>query len=85
VGFVDADPRLHRRRLLGTAVHGGLADMDRILAATRPDAVLVTIPRAPADRLDAVVQACVAADVPCRFVRRETDLDPLVVLGAARQ
>jgi UDP-GlcNAc:undecaprenyl-phosphate GlcNAc-1-phosphate transferase len=85
VGFVDDDPRLHRRRLLGTAVHGGLADMDRILAATQPDAVLVTIPQAPADRLDAVVRACAAAEVPCRFVRRETDLDPLVVLGAARQ
>jgi UDP-GlcNAc:undecaprenyl-phosphate/decaprenyl-phosphate GlcNAc-1-phosphate transferase len=85
VGFVDDDPRLHRRRLLGVAVHGGLADMGRILAATQPDAVLVTIPQAPPDRLDAVVQACAAADVPCRFVRRETDLDPLVVLGAARQ
>jgi hypothetical protein len=45
--------------------------------------VLVTIPQAGTDRLDAVVRACGAADVPCRFVRRETDLDPLVVLGAA--
>ena len=85
VGFVDDDPRLHRRRLLGVPVHGGTADMERILASTRPDAVLVTIPQAPADRLDAVVRACAAADVPCRFVRRETDLDPLVVLGAARE
>jgi UDP-GlcNAc:undecaprenyl-phosphate/decaprenyl-phosphate GlcNAc-1-phosphate transferase len=85
VGFVDDDPRLYRRRLLGVPVRGGSADISRILAATRPDAVLVTIPQAPSDRLDAVVQACAAADVPCRFVRRETDLDPLVVLGAARQ
>ena len=50
---------------------------------THPDAVLVTIPHAPADRLDAIVRACAAAGVPCRFVRRETDLDPLAVLGAA--
>jgi UDP-GlcNAc:undecaprenyl-phosphate GlcNAc-1-phosphate transferase len=85
VGFVDDDPRLYRRRLLGVPVRGGSADIGRILAATRPDAVLVTIPQAPPDRLDAVVQACAAADVPCRFVRRETDLDPLVVLGAARR
>jgi UDP-GlcNAc:undecaprenyl-phosphate GlcNAc-1-phosphate transferase len=84
VGFVDDDPRLHRRRLLGVPVRGGIVDLDRILAATRPDAVLVTIPHAPPDRLDAVVRACAAAEVPCRFVRRETDLDPLVVLGAAR-
>jgi UDP-GlcNAc:undecaprenyl-phosphate/decaprenyl-phosphate GlcNAc-1-phosphate transferase len=83
-GFVDDDPRLHRRRLLGVPVHGRSADIERILDATRPDAVLVTIPEAPSERLDAVVRACAAADVPCRFVRRETDLDPLVVLGAAR-
>jgi UDP-GlcNAc:undecaprenyl-phosphate GlcNAc-1-phosphate transferase len=85
VGFVDDDPRLQRRRLLGVPVRGGSADIGRILAATRPDAVLVTIPQAPPDRLDAVVQACAATGVPCRFVRREADLDPLVVLGAARQ
>lgn len=84
VGFVDDDPRLHRRRLLGLPVHGGSADIERILAATRPDTVLVTIPQASPEGLDAVVRACSAADVGCRFVRRETDLDPLVVLGAAR-
>ena len=83
IGFVDDDPRLHRRRLLGVPVHGGTLDIERILAAARPDAVLVTIPQAPAERLDAVVRACAAAGVPCRFVRRETDLDPLVVLGVA--
>jgi UDP-GlcNAc:undecaprenyl-phosphate/decaprenyl-phosphate GlcNAc-1-phosphate transferase len=84
VGFVDDDPRLHRRRLLGVPVRGGTLDIDRILDAARPDTVLVTIPRAPADRLDAVVRACAAVDVPCRFVRRETDLDPVAVLGAAQ-
>jgi UDP-GlcNAc:undecaprenyl-phosphate/decaprenyl-phosphate GlcNAc-1-phosphate transferase len=83
VGFVDDDPRLHRRRLLGVPVRGGTLDIERILASAQPDTVLVTIPQAPADRLDAVVRACAAAAVPCRFVRRETDLDPLAVLGAA--
>ena len=47
VGFVDDDPRLHRRRLLGVPVRGGTLDIDRILDAARPDTVLVTIPRAP--------------------------------------
>jgi FlaA1/EpsC-like NDP-sugar epimerase len=83
VGFVDDDPRLHRRRLLGVPVRGGTVDIARILEAARPDTVLVTIPQAPAERLDAVVRACAAAAVPCRFVRRETDLDPVVVLGAS--
>jgi UDP-GlcNAc:undecaprenyl-phosphate/decaprenyl-phosphate GlcNAc-1-phosphate transferase len=85
IGFVDDDPRLHRRRLLGVSVYGGTSDIERILATARPDAVLVTIPNASADRLDAVVRACAAAEIPCRFVRRETDLDPLVVLGAAQE
>jgi UDP-GlcNAc:undecaprenyl-phosphate GlcNAc-1-phosphate transferase len=85
VGFVDDDPRLHRRRLLGVPVRGGTREIERILAATRPDTVLVTIPQAPAERLDAVVRACAAADIPCRFVRRETNLDPRVVLGATQE
>jgi UDP-GlcNAc:undecaprenyl-phosphate/decaprenyl-phosphate GlcNAc-1-phosphate transferase len=85
IGFVDDDPRLHRRRLLGVSVHGGTSDIERVLAATQPDAVLVTIPNASPDRLDTVVRGCASAEIPCRFVRRETDLDPLVVLGAAQE
>jgi hypothetical protein len=57
--------------------------MPRILDSTKPDTVLVTIPGAAADRLDAVVRACADAGVACRFVRREIDLDPQAVLGAA--
>ena len=85
VGFLDDDPRLHRRRLLGVPVYGGTRDIERALAAAQPDTVLVTIPNAPADRLDAVVRACSVAGIPCRFVRRESDLDPVVVLGAANE
>jgi FlaA1/EpsC-like NDP-sugar epimerase len=82
VGFVDDDLRLRRRRMQGVPVLGGLDEVDRILGETRPDVVLVTIPDAPRERLDAVVSGCEKADVPCRFVRRELDLDPVAVLGA---
>jgi UDP-GlcNAc:undecaprenyl-phosphate/decaprenyl-phosphate GlcNAc-1-phosphate transferase len=82
VGFVDDDLRLARRRLQGVPVLGGTADIERILSRARPDSVLVTIPDAPRERLDQVIDACALAEVPCRFVRRETDLDPRVVLGA---
>lgn len=85
VGFVDDDPRLRRRRLQGVPVLGGVDEIERILASSRPDAVLVTIPAAPRERLDALVAGCEAAGIPCRFVRRETDLDPRVVLGAAAE
>jgi FlaA1/EpsC-like NDP-sugar epimerase len=82
VGFVDDDPRLRRRRMQGAPVLGGSHELKRILSQTRPDVVLVTIPDAPHERLDAVVRACADAGVPCRFVRRQIDLDPVAVMGA---
>lgn len=85
VGFVDDDPRLRRRRLQGVPVVGGTAEIARVLERTRPDIVLVTIPEAGRERLDVVVAACTAAGVTCRFVRRDLDLDPVVVLGSAAE
>jgi UDP-GlcNAc:undecaprenyl-phosphate GlcNAc-1-phosphate transferase len=82
VGFVDDDPRLARRRLQGVPVLGGLMEIESVLARAQPDTVLVTIPDAPRERLSLVIDACTLAEVPCRFVRRETDLDPRVALGA---
>jgi UDP-GlcNAc:undecaprenyl-phosphate/decaprenyl-phosphate GlcNAc-1-phosphate transferase len=83
VGFIDDDQRLARRRLQGVPVLGGLLEIESILAKVRPDTVLVTIPDAPRERLSLVIDACALAEVPCRFVRRETDLDPRIVLGAS--
>jgi UDP-GlcNAc:undecaprenyl-phosphate/decaprenyl-phosphate GlcNAc-1-phosphate transferase len=85
VGFVDDDPRLRRRRLQGVPVLGGMDEIVRVLERAEPDIVLVTIPDAEHERLDAVVAACNAAEVPCKFVRREVDLDPRVVLGSATE
>jgi UDP-GlcNAc:undecaprenyl-phosphate GlcNAc-1-phosphate transferase len=85
VGFVDDDARLRGRRLQGVPVLGSAHEIDRILDSARPATVLVTIPDAPRERLDLVVEGCARAEVPCRFVRRETDLDPRIVLGAASE
>jgi UDP-GlcNAc:undecaprenyl-phosphate GlcNAc-1-phosphate transferase len=83
VGFVDDDSRLRSRRLLGVQILGTTVELDEVLAAANPDRVLVTIPDAPRDRLDAVVGACEEAEVACRFVRRQVDLDPSLVLDRA--
>ena len=83
IGFVDDDQRLARRRLQGIPVLGGLMEIESVLTKARPDTVLVTIPDAPRERLGLVIDACALAEVPCRFVRRETDLDPRVALGAS--
>jgi hypothetical protein len=56
-----------------------------VIERTTPDIVLVTIPDAPLDRLNTIVEACESTGVPCRFVRRETDLDPRVILGASTE
>jgi FlaA1/EpsC-like NDP-sugar epimerase len=71
VGFVDDNPRLRRRRIHGVTVHGGFDDLGGLLGELKVDEVLVTIPAAPPERLEALVAACAAAGVDCRFVRRE--------------
>jgi len=70
------------RRIQGVPVVGTLEQIGWLVGRLAPDAVLVTIPDAPRPRLDAVVEACARADVSCRFVLRQLDLDPSVVLGA---
>jgi UDP-GlcNAc:undecaprenyl-phosphate GlcNAc-1-phosphate transferase len=82
VGFVDDNPHLRRRRLQGVPVRGTLDDVPRVLEQLRPDLVLVTIPGAPRDRLALVLDACDDAGTACRFVTRQTDVDPRAVLGA---
>ncbi len=85
VAFVDDAPALRRRRIQGVSVVGGLEEIGWALGSLAPDAVLVTIPDAPRERLDAVVEACRRAGVPCQFVRRQIELDPAVALGAAAE
>jgi UDP-GlcNAc:undecaprenyl-phosphate GlcNAc-1-phosphate transferase len=84
VGFLDDNPRVRRRRILGISVIGSLDEADRAIASTRADEVLVTIPGAAPDRLDAVVQASEAAGVPCRIVRRHVEFSTPEPVEAAR-
>ena len=73
VGFLDDNPRVRRRRIQGISVLGALDETPRAIAGARADEVLVTIPDASQERLDAVVRAAEAAGVPCRIVRRRTE------------
>jgi UDP-GlcNAc:undecaprenyl-phosphate GlcNAc-1-phosphate transferase len=85
VGFVDDDPELRRRRIQGVSVLGGLDEIETVLVQAAPETVYVTIPNAGRAPLDLVVRACSGAGVACRFVRRDTDLEPSVVLGAVAE
>jgi UDP-GlcNAc:undecaprenyl-phosphate/decaprenyl-phosphate GlcNAc-1-phosphate transferase len=82
VAFVDDNPALRRRRIQGVTVLGGIHEVADVLASTRADEVLVSIPGAAQDRLDAIVRACSEAAVPCRFVHRLTETQPPLVVAA---
>ena len=73
VGFLDDNPRVRRRRILGITVVGSTDEAARAIASTRAEEVLVTIPDAPQARLDSVVRASEAAGIPCHIVRRRTE------------
>jgi FlaA1/EpsC-like NDP-sugar epimerase len=83
VGFLDDNPRVRRRRILGVTVVGGLDEAERAIATTRPDEVLITIPEAPSDRLDHVVQAASSAGISCRVVRRRTEFSAPATVEAS--
>ncbi len=83
VGFLDDNPRVRRRRILGITVVGALDETSRAIAHSRADEVLVSIPDATQERLDAVVRAAEAASVPCRIVRRRTEFSPPEPLEAS--
>ena len=70
VAFVDDAPELRRRRIQGVPVVAGLEEIGWALGSLAPDAVLVTIPDAPRERLDAV-----------EFVRRLVWIAPSAVGG----
>ncbi len=74
VGFLDDNPRVRRRRILGVSVVGSLDEIERAIGSTRADEVVVTIPAAPSERLDLVLRAAERAGVPCRIVRRHVEL-----------
>jgi UDP-GlcNAc:undecaprenyl-phosphate/decaprenyl-phosphate GlcNAc-1-phosphate transferase len=74
VGFLDDNPRVRRRKILGISVVGSLDEAARAIANTRADEVLVSIPAAPRERLDHVLRAADDAGVPCRLVRRHVEL-----------
>jgi UDP-GlcNAc:undecaprenyl-phosphate/decaprenyl-phosphate GlcNAc-1-phosphate transferase len=83
VGFVDDDGALRRRRIQGVAIVGGLDDIGWAVGRLAPDAVFVTIPGAPRERLDGVLEACRRAEIPCSFVRREIEVTQVAPLGIA--
>jgi UDP-GlcNAc:undecaprenyl-phosphate/decaprenyl-phosphate GlcNAc-1-phosphate transferase len=72
VGFLDDNPRLHRRRVQGVPVLGTTEDAPAVLSATAADELVITIPDVAADRLASLIDACEAAGVGHRVVASDT-------------
>jgi FlaA1/EpsC-like NDP-sugar epimerase len=84
VGFLDDNPRVRRRRILGISVLGSLDEAERAIASSRADEVLVSIPAAAHERLDFVTRAAERSGIPCRMVRRQVELSAPEPVEAAR-
>jgi len=85
IGFVDDDPRFRGRRIQGVPVVSNVDEIGWALGRFVPDDVLVTIPDARRERIEAVMEASRRAGVPCRFVRRQFAVDPAAVLGTVAE
>jgi FlaA1/EpsC-like NDP-sugar epimerase len=83
VGFLDDNPAVRRRRVLGVKVLGGLGEAETHIRATRPLEVLVTIPGISPERLEALVEACASTGATCRVVRREIESPPSLLKTSA--
>jgi FlaA1/EpsC-like NDP-sugar epimerase len=74
VGFVDDDPRKAGRFIHGVPVLGTRADVGRILAAHRPDEVLIAIPSADPGLARAIVRALEPHKIPIKTLPRLRDI-----------
>jgi FlaA1/EpsC-like NDP-sugar epimerase len=83
VGFLDDNPQVRKRRVLGIKVLGSLDEAGVHVTEARPNEVLVTVPDVPPERLETVVAACADAGVACRFVRREIARPPSLLEASA--
>ena len=76
VGFVDDDPRKRGRRILGVSVVGPSEDLERLLGAYAPEALIISSQKIPVVERDRVTRLCSAAGV--RVLQLQLELRPVV-------
>jgi UDP-GlcNAc:undecaprenyl-phosphate GlcNAc-1-phosphate transferase len=83
VGFLDDNPRLHRRRVQGVPVLGTADDAPAVISATAADELVITVPDVAAERLAGLIRACEAAGVDHRVVSSDAGTGRPVVQALA--
>jgi len=73
-GFLDDDPSLAGGIIAGLRVFGGLGSMERAVAATGAQTLLITMPSAPGSSVRRVVEAAEALHLEVRTVPSVTEL-----------
>lgn len=68
LGFVDDDPRKHRRRIHGIEVAGTIAQLSAVCRACDAEAVLVAIPSAGPEARRRVLERCRGTGLPFKTV-----------------
>jgi FlaA1/EpsC-like NDP-sugar epimerase len=66
VGLIDDDPRKRGLRVLGTRVLGTRQELPQLLRDVPVDEVIIAMPSAPGRVRQEIVEACRAAEVPCK-------------------
>jgi len=74
IGYIDDDRDKVGQRIHGCPVLGTRLDLPRIIAETRPDEVLVALPKADARTIRGIVQALEAYKLPITTVPQLRDL-----------
>jgi FlaA1/EpsC-like NDP-sugar epimerase len=74
VGFLDDDPDLRGRLVDNLPIFGGLEMLDRAIAATHAEVLLITMPEASGKSVRRVVDAAMASGLDVRTVPSMNDL-----------
>ena len=73
VGFVDDNPLLHKRRIQGLPVLGGLKSLTEIVQDYAVSSLLIAIPSASKDQIKEIVSLCEQTGKPFQILPRFTD------------
>jgi FlaA1/EpsC-like NDP-sugar epimerase/dTDP-4-amino-4,6-dideoxygalactose transaminase len=74
VGFVDDDPDLRGRSVRGVPVLGNTDDIERIVEAYAIDRVLIALPNARREEIQAIVARALRTEAQVKVLPRTTDL-----------